>query len=215
MLFLRRWEGWLAQCLSRNAGAGAVVLALFGLGIVLGALAVRMLDPEQAAGLTSYLHGYLTAAGAGSPQGRRVAWATLGSGARTLVILWALGITVLGLPGVLFIMLVQGFATGFAVAFLLQELGEGRGAVASFALVLLPGALRLPALLLGGIAAVSFSGRVVHQLLVGRRGGLAGELVRYTVLVAMLGVPMAGAGLLAGYAGPFLLHLAGRLLARA
>lgn len=177
----------------------ALLAVAFALGVVAGSLAVGFLPNEERGAAASRLGAALDRLqhGGGSSAGE-VARRSAAFNVRTALLLWLLGLSAWGIPGVVAVVFARGFIVGFAVSFLAEEQGW-RGLLFAAA-ALLPSHLIVVPLLLGlGTVAIAFA--LYRREARGRGGRLAGELGRYTALVAALTALLALGGVLDGYAG--------------
>lgn len=185
----------------------AAVAVCFVAGVVAGSLAAGLLPGDgrsrTAAAVSDALERFRQ--GQAAPPGE-VARRSAAFNARTALLLWALGLTVWGIPGVLAVVAGRGFVVGFAVSFLVQ--GEGwRGLLFAAAALLPSHVVAVPLLLFLATVAVAFARFRREARLRGAR--LAGAVGRYTAVAAAAGLLLTLAGLLDGYAGR---PLAGLLL---
>lgn len=204
-------EDLLQTYLQVNLGLYFFVIILFMLGIIFGALAIKALDGAQKAELFSHLELFIQGidltltSEAGLPLQQ-----SLGGILKTLGLIWILGLLVLGLPLILVILFTKGFALGFTVGFLVQELGW-KGVIFSLASVLPPNIFLVPALLIMGVAAISFSLAIIRNRLVLPKQGLYFQILGYgstAVLAAAMGFI---ASLIEVYVSPVFINLASGL----
>lgn len=203
----------LAAYLRDRLGYCLMVVATLVLGVVAGAIAATGLSPQDRAGVAGSLLGFLgdLALNEAVPSTGDLLAHTLGQHLRTAAFLWLLGVTVVGFPGVLLILFVRGFSIGFTVGFLVHNLGLSGLAVAA-AGVLPQHLLAVPAVLVQGVAAASFSWALLRNRFGRERGRFYHELAGYTAVIAGTSAALAGAALLESLVGPVFLRLAAHLV---
>ncbi|MEW6397591.1 MAG: stage II sporulation protein M [Bacillota bacterium] len=190
-----------------------VVVLLFVLGLGLGAWAVRALDAAQRAELTTYLEelGRILGDNAQGRGGPQILRASVDQNLRTLAIMWLGGLVVIGVPLVLLLVVVRGFAIGFTVGFLASEAGW-RGVLFSLGAVLPHNLLAVPALWAAAVASLSFAGKVWTARRRRWAGAFLGDVVAYVgvgiTVVCVLGL----ASLVEAYLTPALIRLLGSLV---
>lgn len=133
------------------------------------------------------------------------AWDTVLGNVEIAVALWFLGLTVIGLPLIVLIILARGFILGFTVSFLARQ--KSLEGTVLIALGIFPqNLLYIPALLVGGVLAISFS----LYLIKGRfsvTSALWTKFMLYTLLMLLVTLVLIFAGLIEGFAAPSFLRL--------
>lgn len=196
--------------LSRRAGTYFLAALVFAVGVALGAMATGALDDTQRLELVHYvdffLQGLRQRAVDVDPHDlfRRAVVANL----RTAALIYALGLTVVGAPLCLLVLLARGFVSGFAVAFLVGHKGW-TGLVLTLLAILPQHVIAVPALVVLAVAALGFAGQVV------RRRRLPGSpwrhLAAYTLTAVGCALALLAASLVEGYLAPAWLTLLARL----
>lgn len=192
------------------------IILLFLIGVVFGALAVKTLGEEQKVELITYLkvffQGLHDGHDAGLDVGALVKQAMLNN-IKTVVMIWLLGLTVIGVPVILFIVFTRGFVLGFTVGFLVNEYVL-RGVAFAIVSVIPHNVLLIPAIIAAAVSGVAFSLLVVRNRLRPYRVNLPYECMAYTSMaVLMLGVVIVG-GLVEGYITPVFMKAVTTLFAQ-
>lgn len=207
------WRRNLEEFLTRHSGPALLLCALFVVGIIFGALAVRSLDTQDKLDLVRYLSSVTPALerpddGAGALLLKRQLWGK----AKLVALLWVSGISLVGALGVMLLSLLRGFLTGFVVAFLAAEMGLP-GVLLALAGHVPQSLLEVPAIILGGTASVAFSLQVVRSWRERRRvPHFYRALASYTGTLLVMGALLVGASLVESYLSPALIRLASSFL---
>ena len=210
---LLRYERSLAEFVDRHRGMMLLLGALFVIGVVFGALAVSGVNPGDKAELVAWLKPAVQAmtapdAGAGTLLLKQAVLRKL----FFLALLWGLGISLLGAPGVMLFMLWRGFVTGFTVGFIVAEMGVG-GLGVAVAGHLPQTLLEVPALLLAGTASAAFSLQVIRSWLERRKlNHFYPALARFTATLGATAAVLLVAGLVESYLSPVFIRFAASLL---
>ena len=211
MEWWRRWQRTLEEFLRRHGGVVLLLGALFVIGVVFGALAVGSLDPRSKQEMVRYLGESLSGLSGSGPapgEGSLMLKAALLRSLKYLVLLWVLGISLVGVLGVAALALLRGFVSGFTVGFLAAELGW-RGIALAVAGHLPQSLLEVPALVIGGTAAVAFSLQVIRSWSERRRvPQFYPALARLTGTLLATGLVLVVAGLVESYLSPALVRFA-------
>lgn len=186
------------------------VILLFLIGVIFGALAVKTLGEEQKAELITYLKVFLQGLQRGQDTGldtgglvRQAVFNNM----KTIALIWLLGLTVIGVPIILFVVFTRGFVIGFTVGFLVNEYVL-RGVVFAVVSVIPHNVLVIPAIIIAAVSGVSFSLIIVRNRLRPHRINLAYEGMAYTSLAVLLLAVVIVGGLVEGYITPVFMKAA-------
>ncbi|NLI12377.1 stage II sporulation protein M [Pelotomaculum propionicicum] len=204
-MFKQLGEG-LAASLRQNWPVYLTILLVFAMGIAAGVYGVQKMQSEQVLALGGYLDNFLRQAGALEMDPAKALRDVLYNDLVVILAVYLLGLTVIGIPVILGIIFTRGFVLGFTIYFLAKEKSI-QGIVLAVAAVLPQNILLIPALLMGGVASLSFA------LLLARRFNNSKVLVWssfvvYSSLMLVVLICAAGAGLVEVYITPFLVKMA-------
>lgn len=200
----RIWEA-LGAYFRERMGLTFAVLAALVAGVLAGALVARAAPQPTKDELSDMLHNLFLSLGQGEVGGWGLFWLSAWQNLRWLLLLWFLGVTVIGFLGILPVVFARGFASGFAVGFLVDALGLRGMALTLFSLF--PQlALSIPTLLLAAVAAMSFSRTIFSER---RSRTFLVDLLGFSVLVGILALPLLGASLVEAFVSPVFLRLVG------
>ncbi len=170
-----------------------LILGAFLGGLVCGALTLHTLHSSQLEELRQYLNGFLQGVEPLAETSRASgfhAWCQiLKTQLPLLGILWILGLTVVGVPLIVFAVGARGFVLGFTVGFLIKEQAM-QGLLLALVAVLPQNLCYVPALIGAGSFAFYFS----FSLLRGYRNGpvLKGVLAYSLIFVLILLITLLG-----------------------
>lgn len=182
-------------------------IVLFAMGIIFGAVLVNSLPLSQKQELHGFLQYFFSTLGQqGIPDTRPHFQESFGHYAKTVGIMWVLGLSIIGVPMILLILFLKGVVVGFTVGFLVNQL-QWQGV--SFALmgVLPQNLLVVPALFIVGVSGISFSMRLIKTRLLSKRDGIMPHFVGYTVLVVSMLAVLTIASLFETFISPRLMLL--------
>jgi stage II sporulation protein M len=111
----------IRQHLKDNSLQYMLVLGIFIFGLMLGFLNVKGLDNEVQQYLLKLLDDYLRGGLEGELLGRNILAAAFIKQAETLLSVWLLGLTVIGLPLIMVVIFLRAFSLGFTLGFLIQQ----------------------------------------------------------------------------------------------
>lgn len=186
----------------------ACVAGAFILGMIAGSLALRTLSPAQLDELQKYLNTFLNGIGGLAQNGQfpaLKAWGEILKGQLfSLVILWLLGLTVVGAPLVILLIGARGFILGFTVGFLVQE-KAGQGLLLALVAVLPQNLFYVPGLLGAGALALYFTMSFFKS---SRETPVLTSMLMYTLLYLALTLLVLAGTWVEAYLVPGIIRLA-------
>jgi stage II sporulation protein M len=207
-----RLEQDLAQHVRENMGVYFFVALLFTVGVIFGAVAVKALTIEQKAELMEYLNLFLRdVAEDGQLASQDLLGQAVWSNLKTVGLIWLGGLTVIGLPLALVLLFTKGFACGFTVGFLVDEI-SWRGLVVAAAAVLPQSLLLIPAVLMVGVGATCFALFAARHGIFSRRASVAQPFFSYALFFVVAAALVVVAGLLEAYVTPVFMRTVTRLV---
>ncbi|EXX88274.1 stage II sporulation protein M [Paenibacillus darwinianus] len=191
------------------------VSVLFIVGVVFGVMMYNALTLEQQQQVTSEVGRYadLFRAGiVGDPEDTLRERALFHT--KWVVLIWLLGVTVVGMPFILALDFLKGVLIGFSVGAMIREYAW-QGLLFAFASIAPPNLLVIPALIMASVAGIAFSLHVVKNRLLQSGGELAHPLLSHTAVCLFMLLALWGAALLEAYLSPYLIRLAAPVLGAA
>ncbi|MDD4169933.1 MAG: stage II sporulation protein M [Desulfotomaculaceae bacterium] len=183
-----------------------IILAVFVLGQATGCAGVGRMQADQAQQLNLELDLLFQQAGVFEVDTPQAIRSVLYEDVILILFMYLSGLTVIGIPVLLAIIFMRGFALGFTIMYLAREQST-QGIILTLAAILPQNILMVPALLIAGVASLSFA------LLLARRFNNSKVLVWpkfvvYSGLMVLVLFCMVGAGLVEVYLAPLLFKLA-------
>jgi len=194
----------IKQHISENRPQYIMVIIIFLVGLVMGSYQVPGLDGGVKSQLSDMVDDYLRGGMDGSLSGQEILVAAFLKQLKATVLLWFLGLTVIGFPLILGFIWFRGFSLGFTVSFLLHD-RAGAGILITIISILPQNIIYIPFFLAWSVMAINFS----IYVLKGRNSGvpLGRAVMGYTVIMlAYLLIFLAGA-FVEAYLSPWFLSL--------
>lgn len=200
------WVAGWQRGLEERAGPVLLALALFVSGVILGALAVGALGEADKHELAAAVSAHFGTLAAGRPlAGTAALHRVLGEHLRTAAVFWLLGLTVAGSLGAMGLLVLRGFASGFAAAFLGASMGW-RGVLWSAAALLPHGIVAVPALVLMAGGTAHFALAVVRGPARQTRSGWRRHFGQYSGWMARCALLLLAAALIEAYVTPLIMR---------
>ena len=193
----------LKQHIRNNRWQYIVIGLVFLVGLVMGGQKVEGLEGGVRDYLRELIVTYLQEGQKAPIYGPGILLAALATQAKTVVAIWFLGLTVIGVPLILAVVFLRGYALGFTVGFLVQQKG-GAGVIMSILSILPQNLVYIPLLIIWAVIAVNFS-----SYLIGRHPGaaLGKTLINYSLLLAVFLVLFTAGAFIEAYLSPWFLSL--------
>jgi stage II sporulation protein M len=194
----------LKQHIRNNRWQYLVISLVFFIGLGMGTQKVAGLEGGVRDYLGEMIDNYLQEGQEAPIYGVSIFLAAAATQGKTVLAIWFLGLTIIGVPLILAVVFLRGYALGFTIGFLVHQKG-GAGIIMSILSILPQNIVYIPFLIIWSVIAVNFS-----AYLVGRNPGgvsLGKTLVNYSLLLAVfLAMFMTGA-FIEAYLSPWFLSL--------
>ncbi|CUH94047.1 putative membrane protein [Propionispora sp. 2/2-37] len=201
--------GYLRQQFINHLRANIVayffIVLIFLIGIVMGALSVKILPEEQKTELVNYLTMFFNGLHTGTGDISSIFAPVMYSNAKVIILIWLLGFTIVGVPFVLFLLFTRGFIIGFTVGFLVNEY-IARGLLFALVAVLPHNFFAIPAVFIASVAAINFSLMLLRRKSY-NKNNLLYDALGYSCLSFVLLLVMLVAGLIEIYISPVFMKL--------
>ncbi|MBI2874447.1 MAG: stage II sporulation protein M [Firmicutes bacterium] len=205
---MRGFREALFQYFRENLGIYFFVTLTYALGIGFGAFSVSALGAAQKAELAEYLRVFFQELDRiGGLQANLVVQRAVFSHLKIGLIIWFLGITVVGAPLILVLLFLKGFILGFTVGFVVHEMSFP-GLLFAVVGILPHNVILVPALLMMGTSGISFSLMLIRHRLNPRRGGGGyQQFLGYSFLCLLISILFVLGGLVESYIVPVFIRL--------
>ncbi|OBZ18883.1 stage II sporulation protein M [Bacillus sp. FJAT-27264] len=159
------------------------VAVLFLVGVVFGALIVSALTMDQQQELGDYLGNFfVTVDQQGLPGAQESFWNIAALHLKWVGLIWILGLSVIGLPGILILDFLKGVLIGFTVGCLVSQY-SWHGLLFALVSVAPHNLVLIPVLLVTSAAAIAFSLLMIRSRVLGRtRTPITRPFAMYTLL---------------------------------
>lgn len=161
---------------------------LFLVGVLFGALMVNALSLEQQQDMARYLnHFFINVQDGGGLTDSSSFWNIAAVHLKWIGLIWILGLSVIGLPGILILDFLKGVLIGFTVGYLVGQY-SWKGLLFALVSVAPQNVLVIPVLMMCSVAAITFSLYIIRDRLIMNRGS---SMTRPFISYALLTFSMA------------------------
>lgn len=207
MIKTRRLRDGVLDHIKSNFGLYFLVFTFFAIGVGAGAFTVRALDEVQKQELIRYLQGFFQILTSKNINSLAVLSQSIQNNIQTVIVIWILGITVIGIPITLLILGVRGFIIGFTVGFLVNGLGW-KGLFFTVLAILPQNIIIIPCLMSIGVFSVSFSLMIIKNRMAKRwTNNYWQKFLSYSIVVMALFIITILGSLIEAYIVPVFIKL--------
>lgn len=186
-------NGALQRYLKEHMSFYIFVGVIFVTGVVFGAVMVHALSLEQKQEIMRYLGNFFTNVEQGGV-GVDVKSAFQDSFAmhiKWILIIWILGMSVIGLPLILILDFLKGVLVGFTVAYLVGQF-SWQGLLFALVSIVPPNLIMIPALIICSVTAMAFSIHLVKNRFIQRKGKVYEPFMRFSATILASSVLLCG-----------------------
>lgn len=184
-----------------------VVSCGFLIGIFIGAFTVNELNMHQERELVSYLKGFFSFLRSTEIENLSIFSQSIINNTQIMLLIYFLGISVIGAPLVLIILAFEGFTIGFTVGLLAKELA-GFGVLISFFAVLPHVIINVTVLIIASVFALSFTIEIIlkkaNKI---KNNKFANQLITYSFVQICLTCILVVASVFEAFVAPFVMTL--------
>jgi stage II sporulation protein M len=195
----------IKQHLNENRWQYFTLVLLLILGIMAGNYQVAYLETGVKSNLLEMIDNYLRGQQSEVSSSFLILKGVFINQLKTVLLIWFLGLTVIGLPLILALVFVRGLSLGFTVGFLINE-KAGAGIIMTILSIVPQNLVYIPLIIIWSVMAMNFSiyllrGRHTAQISLGR------SLAIYTSLLIICALMVLAGAVIETYLAPWLLRL--------
>ncbi|MCZ8512857.1 stage II sporulation protein M [Paenibacillus filicis] len=179
---------------------------IFVTGVVFGAVMVNALSMDQKQEITRYLGNFFSSVEQGALGGdvqgsfrdsfsMHIKW---------ILIIWVLGVSVVGLPLILILDFLKGVLIGFTIGYLAGTM-SWKGLLFALVAVVPQNLIAIPVLLVCSVTAMAFTVHLVKNRFLQKRGTLYEPFMRFSATVLASAVLLAGVAMLEAQVSPVMM----------
>lgn len=114
---------WLFKQFQENFAIYFIVAIVFAIGIITGAVTIKVLNSEQKNDIMIFINTFFRAMGNNSFENLSIFKQSLIDNFKTIGLIYITGLVIIGIPIIPVTVMFRGFALGFTVGFLVNEYG--------------------------------------------------------------------------------------------
>lgn len=181
-------------------------------GVTAGTIASKTLDLNVRQDLSEHLQSFLLGLTEEiNSRDQKGFFSLLIQQLKILLLIWLLGLSIVGFPFIPIVLFLRGFLVGFTIGFLIEELAF-RGFVFALASLLGQNLISLPLYAFMSLISLAFAWNLLNALLNRRAIDFWQQFIGYSLLMALCGIGFLLASLVEYYLSPILMELATSLV---
>ncbi len=187
------------------------VILFFMIGLSSGAFTTKALSQSENRELIDYLENFFKIIDVENIDRFALLKQSLINNLQTGILIWILGITVIGIPIILLLIALRGFIIGFTVGFLIKQMGT-KGLAFSVFSVLPQNIFIIPGIIVLGVLAISFSIMLIKNRLNKHKPyrNIVNQFLVYSTIIAIVYLFISLGCLIEAYISPlFIRYLSG------
>ncbi len=199
----RRFNEIIIKHIEKNLVIYFLVVLFFMIGISSGAFTSKALTEAENKELIVYLENFFRIVDSKAINNFSILKQSLLNNFQTGIVIWILGVTVIGIPIILLLIALRGFIIGFTVGFFVKQMGL-RGILFSLVSVLPQNILIVPSTIFIGVLGIGFSLMIIksktrkkHQY------SILNQFLLYSTIITMVHIVIAFGCLIEAYISPF------------
>lgn len=205
MSLFYRIKRWLLKHFQDNFLIYFSLTIIFVIGIVIGAITIKVLNIEQKNDIITFLNSFFKTMDSSGLDNLSVLKQSIIDNFKTIGLVWITGLIIIGIPIIPIIIIFRGFALGFTVGFLVNEY-----AIKGFLFSIL-GILPQNLFIIPGIIAISSTGMAFsingiknkkNRL---RNNKIGSNIINYSILILFFSIIVFIGTLIEAYISPIFL----------
>ncbi|WP_202710889.1 stage II sporulation protein M [Sporosalibacterium faouarense] len=177
------------------------------IGVSVGAITIKILNTNQKHELISFLDSFFKVLNESSISSLDLLKQSLFNNLQTVLLIWILGIIVIGIPVIIGVLIMRGFVIGFTVGFLIEGFGFKGFLFAIFA-VLPQNIFIIPSILIISVIAFKFSIVIIkNKIKKAPRYNFMNRVSKYSISILMISSLMVIGSIVEAYITPIFMRL--------
>ncbi|MDF2671254.1 MAG: spoIIM [Paenibacillus sp.] len=182
------------------------VSVLLVMGVVFGALMVNALSTDQKQELGRHLSSFVQMVDQGTDLGGKASFKlAFFMHLKWVLLIWLLGLSIVGLPFIFLLDFLKGVLVGFSVGVLVGEM-SWKGMLFALVSVAPQNLIIIPVIMISSVSAIAFSLYLIKNRFLQKKGALSPPFIRFSSITLTMIALMFGVSLFEAYLSPVLMQ---------
>ena len=178
------------------------ILSVFT-GIILGIYSVKYMGQIEQSDLINYLMNFIDPSNTNGISYKLIFFQSIKNNLPVIIFLWFLGLTIVGIPIIIFIDLLKGFTVGFTFSFMISSLGKNGIAIAILG-VLPQNMIYLPCIIFASVLSMEFSIMLIKDKFSKQwTSSISSRIIYYSVIFIVLSAFLFIGIIIESYVAPY------------
>lgn len=197
-----RIRKWLLRHFQDNFLIYFILTTVFAIGIIIGAVTIKVLNIEQKNGIIVFLNSFFKTMDRNGFDSLLILKQSIIDNFKTIGLIWITGLIIIGIPIIPIAMMFRGFALGFTVGFLVNEYGI-KGFLFSILGILPQNLFIIPGIISISSIGMAFSfASIKNRKKKLRNSKIGSSIVNYSVLILFFSLFVFIGALIEAYVSP-------------
>ena len=194
---MKNFKKVIQEHITRNIKIYTILIIIFLLGLIIGIIIVNNSGYSQKAEINEYINTFINDLKNGAKLDYfKLLKTSFGNNFFTVLILWFMSSTVIGIPIVYGEIGYKGFCLGYTISSVVATLGTGKGILFVITSMLLHNIIFIPCLLLLAVSGINLYESIIKDR---RKENMKIEIIRHTVFSLIILAVMLFASLIETY----------------
>ena len=194
---MKNFKKVIQEHITRNIKIYTILIIIFLLGLIIGIIVVNNSGDSQKAEINEYINIFINDLKNGAKLDYfKLLKTSFGNNFFTVLILWFMSSTVIGIPIVYGEIGYKGFCLGYTISSVVATLGTGKGILFVITSMLLHNIIFIPCLLLLAVSGINLYKSIMKDR---RKENIKIEIIRHTVFSLIILAVMLFASLIETY----------------
>ena len=177
---MKNFKKTIKEHVARNIRIYTILIIIFFVGLIIGIVVVNNSNETQRAEISEYINTFINDLKKGAKLDYfKLLKTSFGNNLITVIILWFMSSTVIGIPIVYGEIGYKGFCLGYTISSVVATLGTGKGILFVLTSMLLHNIIFIPCLLLLAVSGINLYKSIIKDR---RKENIKIEIIRHTIL---------------------------------
>lgn len=176
---MKNFKKTIKEHVARNIRIYTILIIIFFVGLIIGIVVVNNSNETQRAEISEYINTFINDLKNGAKLDYfKLLKTSFGNNLITVIILWFMSSTVIGIPIVYGEIGYKGFCLGYTISSVVATLGTGKGILFVLTSMLLHNIIFIPCLLLLAVSGINLYKSIIKDR---RKENIKIEIIRHTI----------------------------------
>lgn len=195
----------IARNIKENISIYFIIILFFAIGLAVGGFAIKSIGDGDKQDLLTYMNSFFKVYSGESVSGLTIFLQSAKNNFFSILIIWILSLTIVGVPALLIVVGFRGFILGFSVGFFIESMGL-KGLVFSLIGVIPQNIIYIPCILITAALSLMFSISVIKR----KRnknfyGGQKLSILSYSMTIGVIFLVSLLGSLIEGFLSPIII----------